>query len=54
MKYNAYDKTNYLTAAEWTATEAELKANPSNDTAKFFEVDTGVIHLIYDGNDYDI
>ena len=54
MKFNAYDGAWYLTSSEWTNTNEELKADPSNDTAKFLEVDTGVIHLIYSGNDYDL
>jgi hypothetical protein len=52
MKYNANDGLWYLTSTEWANTKDALKANPCNDTSKYYEVDTKVAHVIYEGNDY--
>lgn len=49
MKYNTIDNVIYCTNAERLAASAVILADASKDTAKYYELDTKLIYIVYTG-----
>lgn len=54
MKKNLNDFVTYCTAAERAAASAEILADASFDTGKYYEVDTKLAFIVYNGAWYAV